>query len=917
MKKTIPNFKKDRCISQMGLYDLNRQIISTINAIALRTTVIIAMLCCYNNATFAQTFDGGDGSETTPYLISSVAALQQLAESTSDYEGIYFSLTTDLDLSNICGENIDGNIVNWKPIGASPSSFKGTFDGNGHTISNLYIYETEAKDVALFGTVENGTIQNLNMVNTNITNTNEGNTFPVASIVAWNNKGNIINCTNIGTIKSNCNGDEATTGGIVGFVTKGNISNCTNAGDITGKMNLGGIVGATAKASVITGCSNASRINGEENIGGIVGQVNMNATITYCINTGDIIGQTNVGAIVGINDDAKKIANCYYDKQMCIAKGIQGADVEEQAEGKLTLDMTSGTLFNDATLWNESKGRYPIPVGSEAAETSIMTALPVFLTRERYDFVTKDFKIGTNANATWTVSPAGIIKINDKDVSIIDFGDVKLSAIKDGIVYRKITLTTFFAPRFDGGNGAETEPYLISSIAALLQLVESTFDYEDEFFSLTKDLDLSSICGENIDGNIVNWKPIGTEKLPFKGTFNGNGHTISNLYIYETEEKDAALFGAIKNGTIKNLNLVNTNITNISDGYYAIASFVAYNDGGTIISCTNIGTLKSNGDDSEAMTGGIVGFDKIGTIINCTNAGEITGILQLGGIAGVARTSTIIGCNNASRINGEEMVGGIAGATIFAKISHCTNTSTLIGKTDVGGIVGNVSRELDPTTKNCYYDKQMCIAKGIQGEDIEGQSEGKLTSEMTSGALFNDATIWNETKGLYPIPFGTETAETSIMTAMPVFLNRETYVCVSRNFTVATGNDVTWTASPSENLNIDGKNVTILKYGNVELTATKGGIVYKTISLTTAEVNPEGVNDYQADNIRVYPNPTVNGFYVDTDKTQSTLVVSSIDGKQIIKQPIANKTYIDLSNYASGIYIVKVNSKTFKIRKNR
>ena len=52
-------------------------------------------------------------------------------------------------------------------------------------------------------------------------------------------------------------------------------------------------------------------------------------------------------------------------------------------------------------------------------------------------------------------------------------------------------------------------------------------------------------------------------------------------------------------------------------------------------------------------------------------------------------------------------------------------------------------------------------------------------------------------------------------------------------------------------------------------------------------------------------------------KTQSTLVVSSIDGKQIIKQPIANKTYIDLSNYASGIYIVKVNSKTFKIRKNR
>ena len=177
--------------------------------------------------------------------VDQLKAFRDAVNSGNTYAGKTVKLTTDLDLS---GE------TNWTPIGnlvAYPGqSFNGTFDGDGHSISNVtssdntYNYAV----AGLFGSVENGTIKNLTVKNVNITSTHYA-----GGIVAYTSNGPTIeNCKVIGgTIKSTPeivngsydNGDKV--GGIMGYATAGStINKCTVEGvTISGYRDLGGIVG--------------------------------------------------------------------------------------------------------------------------------------------------------------------------------------------------------------------------------------------------------------------------------------------------------------------------------------------------------------------------------------------------------------------------------------------------------------------------------------------------------------------------------------------------------------------------------------------------------------------------------------------------------------------------------------------------
>ena len=116
-------------------------------------------------------FGGGSGGYYDPYLINSAQELANLAYMVNHgtkYEGKYFRLTTDIVLNdliiNFSGNIISGDPTSWTPIGGS-KSFKGTFNGGGHTIKGLYIKDEDAKYQGLFGSVENATICNLNIDN--------------------------------------------------------------------------------------------------------------------------------------------------------------------------------------------------------------------------------------------------------------------------------------------------------------------------------------------------------------------------------------------------------------------------------------------------------------------------------------------------------------------------------------------------------------------------------------------------------------------------------------------------------------------------------------------------------------------------------------------------------------------------------
>ena len=302
----------------------------------------------------------GTGAVDNPYQISSVEDLTNLAidvNSGNPHSGEWFILTKDLDLSSFSSG------AGWTPIGNDPNCFEGNFDGNGHTISNLFIDETTVGNNGLFGLAEYCIIMNLGVVNANVsgfenvggligsvlsnctiencyvtgTGTVTG-TDSVGGVVGWNgdNSCTVENCYNTGAVSGsssiggvvgqndgtmkNCyntgvvtlTGGGNNTGGVVS-INFGTVENCYNTGDVTvtggGGNNTGGVVGQN-DGDTVKNCYNTGDVTGSvgDNTGGVVGW-NEGGTVENCYNIGDVYGNRDVGGVVGNNSDT--VENCY------------------------------------------------------------------------------------------------------------------------------------------------------------------------------------------------------------------------------------------------------------------------------------------------------------------------------------------------------------------------------------------------------------------------------------------------------------------------------------------------------------------------------------------------------------------------------------------------------------------------------
>lgn len=216
---------------------------------------------------------------------------------------------------------------------------------------------------------------------------------------------------------------------------------------------------------------------------------------------------------------------------------------------------------------------------------------------------------------------------------------------------------------------------------------------------LTQDIDLSEI---------TNYTPIGLDySHPYSGTFNGNGHVISNVAITaDSNQIYGGLFGVVS-GTVKDLTLNNIVVNNSSnasssDDADQAASGIAVGvlmGGGTVDKITTTSSCTVNG---VLRTGGIVGSCKdVGTTVsNCINQGKVTGTgSYTGGIVGAAHNvwsrpnstgANLTSCTNKGEVTGTSEVGGIVGYTDRAVITSCNNEGNVIGTGNygTGGIVG-------------------------------------------------------------------------------------------------------------------------------------------------------------------------------------------------------------------------------------
>ena len=236
----------------------------------------------------------GDGKVGNPYKISTAAELAWFRDQVnSGNNTISATLTKDIDLSEFCHAK-DGTTytdeLSWTPI----NWYQGTFDGNGKTISNLYINAT-SNYTGFFGYAYVGSIKNITFDNARVKNTG-GYNF---GILAGNAGSCIIE--NIKTL-ANCSVEgEDYVGGIAG-VANGNISNCENRATVKGIRSLGGVVAAYFGNS-ITSCANYGVVTGSgESVGGIAGYFN-SGTIQNSANYGDVTGTDNVGNLIGLAEE--------------------------------------------------------------------------------------------------------------------------------------------------------------------------------------------------------------------------------------------------------------------------------------------------------------------------------------------------------------------------------------------------------------------------------------------------------------------------------------------------------------------------------------------------------------------------------------------------------------------------------------
>ena len=209
-----------------------------------------------------------DGS----YTVTSADGLMNVAELVNGGK-------TDINIT--LDKNIDLTGKGWTPIGTSfDNSYKGTFDGGGHTITGLTV-TTNDQFVGLFGYLNRaGMVKNVVMEGIQITSNH------------------MFGCT----------------GGVVGY-SWGTIENCSVSGSVSGTVYVGGVVGAQIGGS-ITGCSSSATVKGTVDVGGVAGQTNSSATLTACYATGNVTIEINPakniagGSLVGMNAGSSLLA-CY------------------------------------------------------------------------------------------------------------------------------------------------------------------------------------------------------------------------------------------------------------------------------------------------------------------------------------------------------------------------------------------------------------------------------------------------------------------------------------------------------------------------------------------------------------------------------------------------------------------------------
>ena len=602
--------------------------------------------------------EAGDNWQiSTPSLFE---RFKTIVNNDNDLEGQTVELTADIDM----------DAVEMAPIGNNTYPFKGTFEGNSHTVSNLTL--SGATMIAPFGNVVNGAVQNVTFKNVSATASGQR----AAGAVARLQDANVLGVNVTGT--SVITGSQENGGVVAVMIGESIVSNCTSAASLSGSTNSwtsnGGVVGLVyssgelpARASIIR-CTFSGSITSSYGtayngfIGGVLGTATESTSNTLY----RVMNCTNNGTV--------NVPKCHYVGGVVglARKGVEGSIVSLcHNNGNVT-----GTNYVGGVI---GAARVNTIACSSSSSAEVNGTAASGLNRSGGAAATPGYVNGTTEKVDNSVTAV----VTGSLVSVEISSKAELEAYRDAV-----------------NAGTAT--------AGAKLTADIVLDAEEDF------------------------APIGTADHKFEFVFDGNEHTISNLKNAGTDY--VGLFGRIQGGGVKELTLMDVNLSasdgyvggvagSLARGALASVSVVgtvsgktqngglvgrvgvvSNNDPSIIVSCSNSADVSSS---STQYTGGIVGYQDANvrlTILGCMNAGTIDGKSITGGIiAGTANTGHIIleHCINLGTVTvasgSNAFAGGIIGlareqSSTSAVIYRCMNFADITSTSNATGGVAGLAR---------------------------------------------------------------------------------------------------------------------------------------------------------------------------------------------------------------------------------
>ena len=734
-------------------------------ALLLCLVLLVTALALPVSADNAAAWDGSVdtswySAEAKTFEISTPAQLAGLAAivngkadgiAQDSFSGKTIKLTADLDLGGVKGSDGTWSGKAWTSIGVGPwdKPFKGTFDGDGHTVSNLYVTR-DVEHGGLFGATNGAKIENVIIASGHV----EAR-VAMAGVVGYANTGTVVlNCANAAEVVSTAGYYAA---GIVGYMNGTYIANCYNTGSISGKKYAGGITAYLAcKSRNLYNTGAVSASDADCNVGGIAGQMaNTSATTEECnwYNIGTVTG-TNAGATARVGALAGKgyggswspaypvYKNCYYVKSSdtVFALGGEGTDrdglIAKTAEELKTADLGAGFVADS----ENSNGGYPIlkwqkktadgkydydkdeADGLDIAETGIENATGKGFTvkmtaRLEYTSVTTaDFTLKVTVDGR-EVTPENLATsvTTDDTATTVSFSWKELSAEKD-VVYsvqfkeneaKTLSMTlpvsdswiAYAADGFAGGDGSKDDPYRIETVEQLAYFDRVADAFNCKYIVLNANLDLGGKY----------WIP-----KDFAGIFDGKGHTISNLQVREG---------------------VKSNFWGTNAGFFALLGDDITTTYATKISYIQNLTLKDANVVASARSGAILA-GRVGNdvrIENCHVSGNVKADYAGGLVGKVTVNNYVAGvdhdyirrCSVNATVSARNTYAGglvceIDGGNGKLTIEDCYVTGQVNGGYAAGGFLGQTQRNDCVTLNRCYVSANVTAAQSDRTGGVSG-----------------------------------------------------------------------------------------------------------------------------------------------------------------------------------------------------